>query len=274
MAGERSPQQRVPQQSEPRENSIPISYPTPLATTTPSQHPSGFIGDLSVLSCPSDPEPAVTSRVESLPGDVIRGILQLTDATSGPPKSMSHALIDIYFQELYWIAPILSRSEINKVDSPVLLLQSVYFAGGLMRRSKSWPPSSSPEACYRKIKTLLLLDYERDKLVVLQALCLLSLWSPNIPQMITLDCPWHWTGMAIRLALQFGMHREITYSSRAFDPVYRRRLWWFLFVSFLETKLSESHRPATVQRNAASNLLWPSGHDKAARLRCGAPDIE
>lgn len=144
---------------------------------------------------------------------------------------MAQALIDIYFQELYWIVPVVSRSDVSTLESSLLLLQSVYFAGGLMRRSKSWPPSSSPEECYKKVKTLLFLDYEREKMVVLQILCLLSIWSPNVPQIITLDCPWHWTGMAIRLALQFGMHREATHSSNISDADSSRRLWWFLFAS-------------------------------------------
>jgi Fungal specific transcription factor domain len=184
------------------------------------------------MSCPSDPEPVVISRVKSLPEDITEGILHLSKANSTPPNSMAKALIDIYFQELYWIVPVVSRQELSAPDPSLLLLQSVYFAGGLMRRSKIWPQSSSPEEIYKKIKTLLFLDYEKDKALVLKALCLLSIWSPNGPQVVTLDCPWHWTGMALRLALQLGMHREVTHSNRESETSSSRKLWWFLFVSF------------------------------------------
>lgn len=227
-----SPSRRI----EPSQTSAPINHPTPGTTTTTTtiQHQPGFIGDLSVLSCPSDPEPTLRSRAVSFPLDVANGIFQLTGATLMPPKSMAQALTDAYFQELHWIVPVVSRSEIIKADTPVLLLQSVYFAGGLMRRSKSWPSLSSPEDCYKKIKTLLFLDYERDKMVILKTLCLLSIWSTNGPQIITLDCPWHWAGMAIRLALQFGMHREITHADGGSESGSTRRIWWFLFVSSVQ----------------------------------------
>jgi hypothetical protein len=238
VAGERRPEPTAVLRHDPPENSAPISFLTPGRITTPSQHPSGFIGDLSLLSCPSDPEPAATSRVDSLPEDVTDGILQLTKATSVPPTLMAQALMDIYFRELYWIVPVVNRSEVTGPHTPLLLLQSVYFAGGLMRRLKSWPSSSSPEECYKKIKILLFLDYEREKMVALQALCLLSIWSPNAPQVITLDCPWHWTGMAIRLALQFGMHRESSYSNSVPGRNSSRRLWWFLFASLRKKYLT------------------------------------
>ncbi|KAH8650557.1 fungal-specific transcription factor domain-containing protein [Tricladium varicosporioides] len=206
-----------------------INFLSPAVTTTSSQNPPGFIGELSLLSCPSDPDPFPSSRVESLPNDVIEEIIEITKATLTPSKSMSQALIDIYFRELYWIVPVVSREEVIRQEPPLLLLQSVYFAGGLMRRTRNRPPISSPEDCYKKIKTLLFLDYEPDKMVVLKTLCLLSCWSPNIPQEITLDCPWHWTGMGIRLALQFGFHRESTYIHRISENSGTRKLWWYLF---------------------------------------------
>ncbi|KAF4634560.1 hypothetical protein G7Y89_g3541 [Cudoniella acicularis] len=243
---QRRPGSRVHPPPQRQEASVPADYPTPVQTSEPSQQ-SGFIGDLSLLSCPSDPELAVVSRVKPLPEDITDGILRLSKANSTPPSLLAKALIDIYFQELHWIVPVVSRQELSGLNPSLLLLQSVYFAGGLMRRSKIWPQSSSPEEIYKKIKTLLFLDHEKDKALVLKALCLLSIWSPNGPQVITLDCPWHWTGMALRLALQLGMHREVTYSNRSSETSFSRQLWWFLFYN--ETLQATCYgRPAMIRR--------------------------
>ena len=222
---------RVPPPPQQQEMSAPADYPTPVPTTTLSQQ-SGFIGDLSLLSCPSDPDHTIVSRVNTLPDDITHGILHLSKANSIPSSSLAKAMIDIYFQELHWIVPVVTRQELSGSNPSLLLLQAVYFAGSLMRRSKSWPKSSSPEEIYKKIKTLLFLDYEKEKALVLKALCLLSIWSPNVPQVVTLDSPWHWIGVALRLAIQLGMHREVTYSERSPETSVNRQLWWFLFVSF------------------------------------------
>ncbi|KAF9636493.1 hypothetical protein BFW01_g7389 [Lasiodiplodia theobromae] len=127
--------------------------------------------------------------------------------------------------------PVVDRGELELRDAPLLLRQSVYFAGSMMRRSTAGHHSApSTQALYIKVKTLLFLDMEKDPLVVLRAVALLGSWSSHPPQAISLECPWQWNGTAIRLALQLGLHREATYTDSERHKR-SRRVMWFLFVS-------------------------------------------
>ncbi|KAB2569404.1 Cutinase transcription factor 1 beta [Lasiodiplodia theobromae] len=125
--------------------------------------------------------------------------------------------------------PVVDRGELELRDAPLLLRQSVYFAGSMMRRSTAGHHSApSTQALYIKVKTLLFLDMEKDPLVVLRAVALLGSWSSHPPQAISLECPWQWNGTAIRLALQLGLHREATYTDSERHKR-SRRVMWFLF---------------------------------------------
>ncbi|PYH91134.1 hypothetical protein BO71DRAFT_386260 [Aspergillus ellipticus CBS 707.79] len=78
---------------------------------------------------------------------------------------------------------------------------------------------------YDKVKTLLYLNYETDILVTLKTLCLLSCWSVKSPDKISLDGPWYWMGVASRLAIQMGLHRESTYRDNPRSRCLRRIFW-------------------------------------------------
>ena len=54
-------------------------------------------------------------------------------------------------------------------------------------------------------------------------------WSAGPPNVASMDNSFWWTGVAIRLAQQIGMHREP--SPRDKDAGLKRRIWWTLYVS-------------------------------------------
>ncbi|KAL3485046.1 hypothetical protein BJX62DRAFT_217726 [Aspergillus germanicus] len=69
-------------------------------------------------------------------------------------------------------------------------------------------------AQYDKVKTLIYLNHEADNLAVLKAFSLLTCYSPLSTDQVTLDGPWHWLGMGVRLAIQMGLHKSATYTSK------------------------------------------------------------
>ncbi|KAK1636391.1 hypothetical protein BDP81DRAFT_37420 [Colletotrichum phormii] len=78
---------------------------------------------------------------------------------------------------------------------------------------------------YEKVKTLAHVGFELDQLTVLKALCLMSCWSPSSPYLVTLDGPWHWTGMASCMALQLGLQKQSSYINRQSAGCLRRIFW-------------------------------------------------
>jgi hypothetical protein len=62
------------------------------------------------------------------------------------------------------------------------------------------------------------------------SITIIACWSLRPPSVISLDGPWHWAGLAMRLALQLGLHQEKTYSCLQ-NPNECRLVWWHLVVS-------------------------------------------
>lgn len=155
-------------------------------------------------------------------------ILKVTEADVLPKPALREALIDSFFDHLYYQFPLVERQDLSGPDASVLLIQAVCMSGSQMR---NWDSSGIllTQSLYEKVKTLIHLRYEPDSMKVLKAMCLLSTWSPNSSESLSLDSPWHWTGQAIRLAIQMGMHRKSSYSKKP-DVACRRRIWWLLFV--------------------------------------------
>jgi hypothetical protein len=97
-------------------------------------------------------------------------------------------------------------------------------------RQTTGPAEYTTFAIYGRIKTLLFLHHDPAPLNMLSALCIISTWLPYSPEVIVLDDPWQWVGMAIRLAIQLHLHESETYS-RLEHPGRARRIWWYLFIN-------------------------------------------
>lgn len=71
-------------------------------------------------------------------------------------------------------------------------------------------------------------NVEKDRLVVLQAVLLMSLWSTSADD--EKGC-WHWMGIVVTLALGLGLHRKaMMHSVSAKEHRQRRRLWWSCYI--------------------------------------------
>lgn len=71
-------------------------------------------------------------------------------------------------------------------------------------------------------------DAEKDRLVVLQAVLLMTLYSENADD--EKGC-WHWFGVAMTIALGLGLHRSAMTSSISAKALrQRRRLWWSCYI--------------------------------------------
>ena len=98
-----------------------------------------------------------------------------------------------------------------------------------MRHPKGSTPLAESQRFYIRAKSLLFLNDDKDFLTVLKALCLLITWNGPGPTVLSLDCSWHWLGIATRLLFQMGFHREHI-CARSPHPSLARRIAWSLFV--------------------------------------------
>jgi hypothetical protein len=113
-------------------------YPSQnLAPETPSSGDRpGYLGDQSVLtySPRSAPDEAQGSRAMSIETRDI--IIQATKAACLPTKPLAKALIDLYFQQLFYRLPVVDRQDVAGSEPSLLLLQSLYLVCIIIRRCK------------------------------------------------------------------------------------------------------------------------------------------
>ncbi|KAH6876608.1 fungal-specific transcription factor domain-containing protein [Thelonectria olida] len=176
--------------------------------------------------------------------DVKTSILNLTKADILPRPALTRALTDNYFKHVHPFIPVVEESDLYGPKPSILLQQAVCLAGSLMQHDPA-----SVSFClsqYEKVKTLIHLNHESDKVTLLKSLCLLTCHSPLPTDRVTLDGPWQWLGMAIRLAVQLGLHKTSTYEHQD-SPGCLRRVFWHLIHS---DRLSAScwGRPLALRR--------------------------
>ncbi|KIV93426.1 hypothetical protein PV10_04639 [Exophiala mesophila] len=116
----------------------------------------------------------------------------------------------------------------------ILLLQAVLFAGA---SACDWSVLASlgyssrreaRRAMYERVRLLYNFDVEQDRVVVLQAVLLMSIWSETADDE---KGGWHWLGVAQSIALGLGLHRNPRDESTSLDTRrLRRRLWWSLYI--------------------------------------------
>lgn len=216
-----------------------LSPPTSNISTasTESRLPKGFISPSTVLHYNEREQPGVISTCSSSL-DMRSSILSLTRADVLPRPSLLQALTDSYFEHVQPFYPVVDREDVSDPSANVLLQQVVCLIGGLTQHN-----TNNMSFCcsqYEKIKTLIYLNYENDHVVLLKSLCLLTCYSVIPSNLVTLDGPWHWLGMAIRLSIQMGLHKNSTYQQRA-NAGCLRRIFWHLVVCALLTITKENN---------------------------------
>ncbi|EEH47435.2 uncharacterized protein PADG_03519 [Paracoccidioides brasiliensis Pb18] len=159
-----------------------------------------------------------------------------------PPPALQESFMDTYFQYCYPWCPIFESSKLfseQEESNSILLNQALALLG-----SRIQPPvllHVPPSVYYDRAKALFYRNHESNPITCVKALLLFYWWgsAPNSP---SLDTVWWWTGVAIRLAQQIGLHREpkpgqIMRPNET--PGLRRRIWWTLFARERQTSICQ-----------------------------------
>ncbi|KAK1676418.1 hypothetical protein BDP55DRAFT_661192 [Colletotrichum godetiae] len=186
--------------------------------------PSSFIDKGSIMYDPvKTPPTVVLNNLATGNTGTNDAILRVTGASILPQLVLLQALKDSFFEHAAFYYSVVDPGDVSGPSASVLLQQAVCLAGSLMRHGKDSVDLASSQ--YEKVKTLVHVGFEPDQLTVLKALCLMSCWSPSSPYLVTLDGPWHWTGMASRMALQLGLQKQSSYINRQGAGSLRRIFW-------------------------------------------------
>ena len=160
--------------------------------------------------------------------------LQKKGAFLIPETGFRNELLRCYVQYVHPFLPIidlkdfLSTIENNRTTDTMtlLLFQAVMFAGtayidmrylfaqGYMTRK------AARKYFFERVKLLYDFDYEADRVIVVQAVLLMTYWyeSPDDPKDV-----WHWLGIAISVARTIGLNCDT--SNAPLMSLQQRRLW-------------------------------------------------
>lgn len=157
------------------------------------------------------------------------------------PVTLRDAFLETFVEQCFVWCPILDRDFLQDetngqsiLDESLLLQQALALCGTRVN-----PPlidSKDPAAHYQHVKQMFYSNSEKDPLVRLMSIMLLFWWSIGAPNLPNMDNAYWWTGIAIRMAQEMGLHREPQaheIGSLGSTLGLRRRIWWTLFVSLL-----------------------------------------
>ncbi|PGH27756.1 hypothetical protein AJ80_00544 [Polytolypa hystricis UAMH7299] len=214
---------------------------------------SGYLGGFTENRLiRSDTQSALPLQLNHLPADI-------------PPPALQEGFKDTYFEYVYTWCPVLERNtshgEPCEYDS-ILLKQALALLG-----SRIEPPvmhHATPAIYYERAKASFYGSREKDPLTCLRALLLLIWWS-SPPSTVSTDSDYWWTGVAIRLGQQIGLHREpqshhgVEQMKHYETQGLRRRIWWTLFAR--ERLFSICHGQPCIIDPSDCNIAEPTLED-------------
>ncbi|KAH8173952.1 fungal specific transcription factor domain-containing protein [Sarocladium implicatum] len=239
-----------------RNDSIQLSTIAPSDTSrhwsNASTQPPPLFTDTSrtaqFLSSLEEPDAAaqLPAFVRPLPSKIAGedvGYLFAKGALTLPAVPLQNALLQAYIEYVHPYMPLMdlhnflgivnSRDGFNGQCS-LFLYHAVMFAATAfvdmkhLREAGYSTRKSARKAFFQKTRLLYDFDYELDRLVLVQALLLMTYWYETPDDQ---KDTWHWMGVAISLAHTIGLHRNPGTTSMA-PPRQKlwKRIWWSCFM--------------------------------------------
>ncbi|EHK24051.1 uncharacterized protein TRIVIDRAFT_125389, partial [Trichoderma virens Gv29-8] len=172
--------------------------------------------------------PRIPGRLQGVPAPN----LIPKDAFVLPPKNVSDVLIGAYFEHVHGIFPIIDREdflaqyEAPTSAPPLLLFHAICLAGSHVVSTLE-NTQELKSALFRRAKALFDGRYEEDRMHMVQAALLLTWFSDGGDDVCA--NAWWWIGVASRIALGLGMHRDVGPSNMLErDKTTWRKIWWCL----------------------------------------------
>jgi hypothetical protein len=225
----------------------------------PSPHSLGHSSHHSVWSTISGRTQQLPEYVSPLPASLNEddiNYLQKKGALTLPDSQLRDECLMGYLSHVHPFYPVCSFRKVKSLLSgtigndekiSLLLLQVLIFAGSswadvkLVRRSGFLTRRAFREATHQKVRLLYDVDYENDRLCLVQSLILLSFWWKGADQ---LKDAFHYLSIAQIIARTIGLHKAA--SDVDMDPAFhkiRRRVWWSLIIRHIICSFGLSRAP-------------------------------
>ncbi|KAK0744382.1 fungal-specific transcription factor domain-containing protein, partial [Apiosordaria backusii] len=200
-----------------------------------------------------------------------------------PKKDLLDDLLKCYFDYVHPHVPFLDEQEFWETQHfhhtdgyriSLILFQAVLFAAtacaplSVLRRAGYTSRRVARRAAFDRVHALYFLDAERDKMVLLQALLLMSFWRGGSSED---KDGWHWSGLAFSLAFDLYLHRQPDAHLTARQETLRKRCWWSCVLRDRLLALSEQRAPR-LQLNQ-SNVPLLTLADYNVGLRCAISEL-
>ncbi|KAL5333202.1 fungal-specific transcription factor domain-containing protein [Aspergillus crustosus] len=182
-----------------------------------------------------------------------------SDVSSFPAQEVRDSLIAAYFEHVHPFHPVISMPEFmasyrsQDKPPPLLLFQAVLMAGA---HACSHPLVTSARhavktTLFRRASMLFHMRHETDRAFLMQAAVL---FTRHIGDGDTVTGgPWYWSGIAIRIGVGLGMHRQSP-TLPALEISQYRRCWWSAFVCEVFASL-ETGRPCGIRAEDMDQLI-------------------
>jgi hypothetical protein len=230
------------------DNNLYVQYLKPEVRNAPIVEPGriAYLGESSNFPLLVDDDPGLTNVIHYQLPENFRDsrtklanmenteidMLRQRGALSLPPWRVCDDLVELYFQWVAPVLPVINRSRFMRQykdpNNPpsLLLLQAIFLAGSAVSRTGT---PATGKTFYRRAKALYDAGYEDDRIIIMQALVLIGwYWEKSGDHVEDVS---YWNGLAITVALGSGIHRSAERSSlNKTDKRLWRRIWWTLFV--------------------------------------------
>ncbi|RDL30989.1 uncharacterized protein BP5553_09778 [Venustampulla echinocandica] len=212
---------------------------------SPQQHhPPSYIGDSGYM-------PIFSHEIESrvAPSPKQQQVTGIPNAVDFIRPALKQSYLDTYFEYVAVWCPVMHRETLQ--TQPDVLRSSLFTYALALSGNQINPPlvdHTDSATLYHRAKSLFYEKYEENPIIRISSLMLFYWWSAGAPNVVSMDNNWWWTGIAIRLAQEIGLHREPQPGQimrHGETPGLRRRIWWTLFARERITAISQG-RPCII----------------------------
>ena len=248
----------------------------------PDLHDTGF-GFPFLPKKPEDPKAAECNEVHGSHMSVQDiNYLCTKGAFTYPKPEVLKMLFDAFSTRFHPLYSIVNIKELAKTHQqqklPWLLLHTVCLIGAtfcdqnIVHCAGFKSRWHARRAFYNKAKVLFDLGYETNKIILLQAVLMLSFWGP---QMKSYWNPCSWVGFAVTIAESLGIQRAAS-SAHLADTDHRgllRRLWWTvvrrdaycaaLLGRPFRINMSQCDTPMLILEDFDDTTSYSANHDRA-----------
>ncbi|ORE10344.1 hypothetical protein BCV72DRAFT_268886, partial [Rhizopus microsporus var. microsporus] len=163
--------------------------------------------------------------------------LAVVDPFEMPPKDLSDHLLDLYFNNFYSLLPILHKQSfmqaLSRNEAPPLLLNAIYAVASRVSsdarvRADPSKPETAGDVFFERARLLLDLEWDSFKLYTIQSLLLMSSHQNGA---LKTTRGWLYSGMAIRMSQNLGLHRNCdNWNLTSTEKEERKRAFYGCFI--------------------------------------------